>query len=432
MARDEKPISEPFAGDLFERAAFAERLEKHIKRMRLGSVFAVDAPWGDGKSWLAKNWCPSLNAKGVPAIYIDAFKNDFVEDPFIPLAAEIQQLARARGAGNAQRLSDTAKAVGRALLPTAAKIAVGAASRIVFGTDALEEIKEAVGDASKGVEDAVEKAVEKRLEQYEHDKKSADHFRAELEKLASTGEQPIVVIIDELDRCKPTFAVAMIERIKHFFSVPGVAFVLFMNRAQLLEAIKGVYGAGIDAEAYLGKYVQFTVTLPKRRTSARGSDSHNLMFCERMLVEFGFPQKDSYRAFASVLATCADALDLSLRDIERGIILFSLAQPIDTSAPIAAWLIALNLSHPAIFVGIRRGEKSAHLEAKKVVERMQSRVGEQWLDTLLKEVHQSIADGGKTALSHETQQRVSMMGMYRGLDHMIELLAAKIDLDVQQ
>ena len=54
-------------------------------------------------------------------------------------------------------------------------------------------------------------------------------FKQELAQLADKLEKPLVVIIDELDRCRPDFAIRLIERIKHFFDIPKIVFVLVMN-----------------------------------------------------------------------------------------------------------------------------------------------------------------------------------------------------------
>ena len=67
-----------------------------------------------------------------------------------------------------------------------------------------------------------------------------------------------------MDRCKPNFAVSLIERIKHYFDVPNVVFILLLNKEQLENAIKGVYGINTDATKYLDKFINFYFNLPKQ------------------------------------------------------------------------------------------------------------------------------------------------------------------------
>ena len=74
----------------------------------------------------------------------------------------------------------------------------------------------------------------------------------------------IVVMIDELDRCRPDYAVRFLETVKHIFEVDHVAFVIAMNREQLVESVRDVYGAGFDAENYLERFGDVRLRLAKR------------------------------------------------------------------------------------------------------------------------------------------------------------------------
>ncbi|MDO6804915.1 P-loop NTPase fold protein, partial [Wenyingzhuangia sp. 1_MG-2023] len=77
-----------------------------------------------------------------------------------------------------------------------------------------------------------------------------------------TADSPIVIFIDELDRCRPDFAVQMLEVIKHTFDVVNVKFVLVTNTKQLRAAINHRYGPLVDAQRYLDKFLKFSVRLP--------------------------------------------------------------------------------------------------------------------------------------------------------------------------
>lgn len=72
-----------------------------------------------------------------------------------------------------------------------------------------------------------------------------------------------MLFIDELDRCKPDFAIHMLEVIKHVFDVEGVQFVLVCNTQQLKASICHCYGGSVDAQRYLDKFLKFTFALPK-------------------------------------------------------------------------------------------------------------------------------------------------------------------------
>lgn len=75
---------------------------------------------------------------------------------------------------------------------------------------------------------------------------------------------PLVIVIDELDRCRPDYALEVLEVIKHFFAVPMVHFVLGVNLIALANSVKARYGQEIDATAYLQKFISLTLVLPDR------------------------------------------------------------------------------------------------------------------------------------------------------------------------
>jgi hypothetical protein len=89
----------------------------------------------------------------------------------------------------------------------------------------------------------------------------------DLEFLATEIKKPggdstkIVIIIDELDRCRPTYAVQLLERIKHLFDVEGVVFMLGIDRNQLSHSIKALYGSEFDSTGYLKRFIDIDYRL---------------------------------------------------------------------------------------------------------------------------------------------------------------------------
>ena len=149
------------------------------------------------------------------------------------------------------------------------------------------------------------------------------------------------------------------------------ASVLFLNKTQLTASVRGLYGAGIDADSYLGKFIQFTLTLPKLRdVTDQRHRSFNRIFCDKTLALYGFPKDQEVDGFADAFAVTADYFRLSLRDVERGVILYSLGQP--RHPGIAAWLIGLKLGKPELFAGILRGDVSAHKKCSRSCRSLQS------------------------------------------------------------
>ena len=71
----------------------------------------------------------------------------------------------------------------------------------------------------------------------------------------------LLFIIDEMDRCKPTFSVNMLETIKHFFNNEKITFLLVTNNEQLSHVITNYYGANFDGYSYLNKFYDLIIEL---------------------------------------------------------------------------------------------------------------------------------------------------------------------------
>jgi hypothetical protein len=68
----------------------------------------------------------------------------------------------------------------------------------------------------------------------------------------------LFVLVDELDRCRPPYAIALLERIKHLFDIDNVVFVVATDTKQLGHAIGAVYGGGFNSTRYLGRFFNRT------------------------------------------------------------------------------------------------------------------------------------------------------------------------------
>jgi hypothetical protein len=379
--------SEPFEGDMFERQALSKRLTGYIDRLKDGCVIGIDAPWGEGKSWFGRNWHAQLLKDGYPTIYLDAFENDFSDDPFVVIASELVAIADTLKDGVAKTaLIDKAKLVGKRLLPFTAKVVVSAAGKLILGEGAVDELKDVMKGTTEDIGKAVEKYIESRLEDHELSRKSVQGYRDVLTEFSSKHDKRLVFFIDELDRCKPTFAVQVIERIKHFFDVPNLIFVLLLNRAQLESAIKGVYGESVNANAYLGKFVHFSLTLPKKVGTETGSQDYNRTYLRKLFERHDYKDAQPIQDFVDTMAHFARWLRLSFRDLERSVTVFGLAQPVATKSPYVAYLIALKIGRPEIYTLLARGSKDGHKAALAILNHPEVEAHE-WIVPLLKALH---------------------------------------------
>lgn len=362
----------PFHGDLFKRKELAEQLTGYLDRLRDGTVVAIDAPWGEGKSWFGLHWAASLKSQDYRVIYLDAFQQDYVEDPFLLIASEITE-ALAEDATHSQALKEKAASVMKAMLPVATKALLNIAGRLTLGAaDLSKDITEAIQSAGDSASDATQKWLEEKIEAHGQEKASLESFRNALQEFCASQEKPVVFFIDELDRCRPTFAVRLIERLKHFFDVPNLIFVLLLNRQQLEKAIKGVYGSDTDASSYLSKFVHLFLRLPKKADASNDQSNANWTYLWELTKHYKLNNDNSrtLESFIASFSVIASTMGMSLRDMEKGMALLAL-EGVSNSTPYLSWLIALKLKHPDLFAGLLKEDINAHQAAFNILGSMQ-------------------------------------------------------------
>lgn len=245
----------PFANCKLDRQKYSRVLTNIINSYPCGFVLALNNKWGTGKTTFVKMWEQDLRNDEFQTVYFNAWENDFENNPLTALMGELKTLTTKDTEPEFKKTLKKASALTKNIAPIIAK---AIADRYID----TEGIKEAIIGVTKGLTDVFENEVR----EYEKKKKSISDFRQSLaEFIASTNEEkPLVFIIDELDRCRPNYAVSILEQIKHFFSVPNIVLILSIDKEQLGCAIKGVYGSDdIDADEYLRRFIDLEYSIPE-------------------------------------------------------------------------------------------------------------------------------------------------------------------------
>ena len=246
------PIEDPFANDLLMSQDRARALTKLIERASPPYVIAIDAEWGNGKTTFLRMLKRELQNDGFGVIAFNAWEHDFTDNPVTTLAGEIVKQTKSFGKESLRnRATELAKAVapiaidvGACTIPTAATGNIpGVMAKVVQGTLKLLRIL--------GQNDPLAKYAQ-----------TTDGIAKFKKALCQTAEaiaeqhhgKPMVVAIDELDRCRPDFAVRFLEIVKHFFSTPNTVFVITTNLGQMAHTVRAVYGQTFDAEEYLDRF----------------------------------------------------------------------------------------------------------------------------------------------------------------------------------
>lgn len=324
----DKPVPTA-AVDLLNRKAFLDGLRHHITDLAsvplddlpAPRVLAVDASWGTGKTWVAKELLRQLTTEDASgATLIDAFRYDHHADPFAVIAAAMIEVLAPQHETR-MVLVKAATPVLKVAAPIAIKWVLDAALDYV-GLD-VKELLDKVNLKREALDDSVDafsdKSVDRLFESYSSTEKAQSHFIQTLSSVTGQRDKPFVVIIDELDRCRPTFSLEVLERLKHLFTAEKVVFVLFWNKASLHESIRHTYGPNTNSETYLDKFVALTIPLPvaesrfgraPRRTRYESFIDHTIRTKYQGLA----PSTDYMK---ELLGELSELYDASVRDIDR-------------------------------------------------------------------------------------------------------------------
>ncbi|HEY0585039.1 MAG TPA: P-loop NTPase fold protein [Pseudoduganella sp.] len=240
-------------------------------------VLNVQAPWGFGKTFFLTGLASELKAKGHPVAFYDAWANDFTDDPIVGFIAEISQnlVSKTVAMAPAEKMLDEAIAVGKKMIKPVWKVVAGALAKHLAGLS-LDDLKKLFDDGDIGQVKADEfdvggllsKVGDVALKQHLNQKEQIALFHQKMARFVSALEAqkgvrlPVFIIVDELDRCRPSYAIELLEAIKHLFGVPGIYFVVATNLSQLGHSIAAVYGEKFDAERYLKRFFDQEYVLP--------------------------------------------------------------------------------------------------------------------------------------------------------------------------
>ncbi|WHI45682.1 P-loop NTPase fold protein [Microbulbifer sp. VAAF005] len=266
----------PDPKDLLGRCGEIENLTPLVENAKAPFVLSIDAPWGGGKTTFIKLWQNYFNTRECPkvSLYLNAWENDFAEDPLLALLACLDKWL-----GKEDPDSKTGKAwkVAKEYLPGVARGTITAAVKAAtFGAlDADKAIEKVASDLAGA-------GADKLINDFNARKSDLEKFKAKLAEAIEAlpgSQRNLIVFIDELDRCRPNFAIELLERIKHLFDLERIVFVIAVNHDQLGRGIKGVYGNEFDGHSYLERFFDVEYQL---------SASNNYTYAKMLLMDREF------------------------------------------------------------------------------------------------------------------------------------------------
>lgn len=404
-----KRVKGNWPGDVLERQPYADFLTAYLISKVKGKdgkgkksfTLALDAEWGQGKTFFVTNWAKDLGTTtpGYPIILFDAWCADYANDPLVAFMAAFkaaldERIAAAGLNGSkekaAEHIATAVSGFRRAILPAGKQIAKGLLQKATG--IAMDEVYEAwehgteLGAArdedklsragfevlNKGLDEFFSKALEEQGLRQQAIQEFRGAIEATLQNLVDNKaiNLPMFVFIDEVDRCRPNFALALLEGIKHLFGIPGVCFVVSTNMAQLSESIKAVYGHGFDGYGYLKRFFDVEYSLPTvsgHRYMELLIAEHPELAAENLslgLPSRGFDNVSEPMDACYVLAWVAEAFGLDLRS-QRTVVemVFAAALGVPQGKKVfllwLAVLCAMKHSCPAAFESLAGNRESS-------------------------------------------------------------------------
>jgi len=250
--------SDPFENDLLDRESEIKNLTSIVLNYNDPLVLALDAPWGSGKTTFVRLWQAYLKQKVNQSICFNAWETDFADDPLIVLVSELDKWIKA--SKNDPIITKWRKGIKNAFPGVIKRTAVVATKFATFGAlDVSAEYERTAADFT-------EKVAADLLENFDKQKKSIQQFKELITEILGAlpkDQKNLIIFIDELDRCRPTYAIELLERIKHLFNIERLVFVLSTDTIQLTHSIRAIYGNDFDGKKYLQRFIDLDYMLKK-------------------------------------------------------------------------------------------------------------------------------------------------------------------------
>jgi len=277
------------------RQAYGNYLSSYIRNQKKGLVLNLNGEWGTGKTHFLKQLYTDLSQKNkLPTIYINAWTSDFSKDPLLVIISELLEQMSVLFISDTDIKKDAIKLKTNEIL---SKLCVfgkrfhnGSLDVLAAYLSSKNEAWDTGLDATALTTVVSHFKFNDTTKQFELDEPKIgrtlkDDYQKQVKAIEDTknlmaiyanficdsseGDNAgkIYVLVDELDRCRPSYSIELLETIKHFFDIPNFVFVIATDTEQLSHSIKAVYGANFGGHEYLSRFFNRTATLPQGNLS---------------------------------------------------------------------------------------------------------------------------------------------------------------------
>lgn len=250
-----------FENDKLGRKGYAEILteiidkpEKYKRNSDSDSfTMAIDSSWGTGKTEFLKMWEDELKKQEkYIVIKYNSWENDFAEEP---LQSIIYTILSDEIFDKQNDIANGKKALKEAfetVVNLAEQSGIPGTKILTAGVNGMKKVTTTMFQ---------ETSMDEKIQEYKNYKSKIVTIKEKLEDI--TKDKKIILLIDELDRCKPIFAIKLLEAIKHIFNVRNMSFIFALDMTQLSYSVEKIYGTKIDASGYLCRFFDYITKMPR-------------------------------------------------------------------------------------------------------------------------------------------------------------------------
>ena len=226
-------------------ADLADNLLRKIESDETPYVLSVEASYGMGKTYFFSRFCEYAKKNGYHCVYISAWENDYQPSPFCFIVRVIlDYLTKALSTSTQSAITELAQK------------AVNVTKKLLSSSSIQ------IGCNFKFFSVGIETDLGKLCESFLETKDEVKEFKKKLNSILCENHIKPLIIIDELDRCRPDYALKTLEIIKHFFDVSNLYIILPVNNEALVQAVQSTYGQMVNSENYLRKLITENYNLP--------------------------------------------------------------------------------------------------------------------------------------------------------------------------
>lgn len=292
--------------DILNRQEFVDRISDLLETLTEISApctLALNGKWGSGKSFVLTMLEHQLrmlqDGEKYMVFHYNCWQYDYYEEPLLALvAAMLDDMDE-----QSHLFSQNHKETGARVLAAAGSVLKKIAGEFIenkIGVDVS-----AASEFYDKLRDGQEKVSEKFEAQHGYDhyyafKQVLNGIKDQLRTLAAA--QPLIVVVDELDRCLPDYAIKILERLHHLFSdINKVVVILAIDRNQLDNTVEQIFGSGIDTETYLKKFINLQINLDGGKVNSNFSEKYSnyLALFDKNAFKSRLPIDDYFSALFS-------------------------------------------------------------------------------------------------------------------------------------